>query len=433
MSDESKRPLKVFLCHAHGDKDAVRALYQRLAREEVDAWLDKSRLLPGQDWAVEIRKAVAQSDVVIVCLSKQFNQEGFRQKEVRIALEAADLKPPETIFIIPIRLEECEVPDSLNRWHWVNLYEKDGFRALLRALTVRAEQIGALPPHKRPGTTQPISAARPVEEKKAEPPKPEPEKPPLARTPPLAGQAKENPVRDLPKAAPVEARKPETKKPARKWSTQIIVAVIGAAATICAALLANLPWKEWFVPASIPTFTVTATHVLPPTFTSTSVPPMLPSTPKFTPTGTPLPNEITDLKGVPMRLVPAGNFTMGSERYDNEKPIHEVYLDAYYMDKYEVTNALYKACVDAGVCDPPKNSSSNTRSSYYGNSQYDDYPVIYVDWNMAKTYCEWRGAGLPTEAQWEKARAARMGAPTRGARALTNLLPIMVVMWATPL
>ncbi len=160
---------------------------------------------------------------------------------------------------------------------------------------------------------------------------------------------------------------------------------------------------------------------------------MLPSTPKFTPTGTPLPNEITDLKGVPMRLVPAGNFTMGSERYDNEKPIHEVYLDAYYMDKYEVTNALYKACVDAGVCDPPKNSSSNTRSSYYGNSQYDDYPVIYVDWNMAKTYCEWRGAGLPTEAQWEKARAARMGAPTRGARALTNLLPIMVVMWATPL
>ncbi|MEP7134517.1 MAG: toll/interleukin-1 receptor domain-containing protein [Chloroflexota bacterium] len=80
---EAKRPLKVFLCHAHADHDAVRGLYSRLTKDGVDAWLDQEKLLPGQDWELEIRKAVREAGVVVVCLSKQFNQAGFQQKEVR--------------------------------------------------------------------------------------------------------------------------------------------------------------------------------------------------------------------------------------------------------------------------------------------------------------------------------------------------------------
>ncbi|MHB8778748.1 MAG: bifunctional serine/threonine-protein kinase/formylglycine-generating enzyme family protein [Anaerolineales bacterium] len=118
----------------------------------------------------------------------------------------------------------------------------------------------------------------------------------------------------------------------------------------------------------------------------------------------PNPDEITDAKGVSMRLVSAGEFTMGSVIGDtDELPVHQVYLDFYYMDTYEVTNGLYKACVDAGVCNPPTSTSSYTRSYYYGNSEFEDYPVINVDWDMANAYCGWRGARLPTEAEWEKA------------------------------
>jgi eukaryotic-like serine/threonine-protein kinase len=114
--------------------------------------------------------------------------------------------------------------------------------------------------------------------------------------------------------------------------------------------------------------------------------------------------EINDPKGVPMALIPAGEFQMGSDNgSDNEKPVHKVSLNAFYMDVYEVTNARYAECVSAGTCQSPTQSKSYTRSSYYGDSQYADYPVIYVTWEMAKNYCEWRGGRLPSEAQWEKA------------------------------
>ncbi len=121
------------------------------------------------------------------------------------------------------------------------------------------------------------------------------------------------------------------------------------------------------------------------------------------PTPIPLPTQIVD-QDVTMALIPAGPFEMGSEEGNSdESPVHTVYLDAFYMDIFEVTNALYTACVEAGMCNPPAATSSATRSSYFGNPEYDDYPVIRVSWHNAKAYCEWRQARLPTEAEWEKA------------------------------
>ena len=88
---------------------------------------------------------------------------------------------------------------------------------------------------------------------------------------------------------------------------------------------------------------------------------------------------------------------------------HQVYLDAYYMDKYEVTNAMYKVCVDARKCTPPKLVGSSTHPSYYGNTNFNNYPVIFVDWYQSHNYCQWRGAKLPTSAQWEKAASGTDG------------------------
>ncbi len=105
-----------------------------------------------------------------------------------------------------------------------------------------------------------------------------------------------------------------------------------------------------------------------------------------------------------MKLIPAGEFQMGSESGDSdESPVHSVYLDAFYIDIYQVTNALYALCVKAGACIEPSSKKSHTRDAYYGISLYDYYPVIWVDRNQARNYCEWRGSRLPTEAEWEKA------------------------------
>lgn len=112
----------------------------------------------------------------------------------------------------------------------------------------------------------------------------------------------------------------------------------------------------------------------------------------------------TGKDGMTLLYVPAGEFIMGSDvGWIDVMPIHTLYLDAYWIDQTEVTNLQYSSCVMAGKCTPPSEIESRWRSNYYGNSQFDSYPVVYVDWNMAKTYCEWADRRLPTEAEWEKA------------------------------
>jgi WD40 repeat protein len=136
------RRLRVFLCHSSGDKPVVRNLYQRLKACNIDPWLDKENLLPGQDWQQEIRKAVRLTDVVIVCLSREsINKTGFVQKEIKFALDVADEQPEGTIFLIPLKLEECGIPERLRHLHAVNYFEEGSFDKLLSALKHRSESL----------------------------------------------------------------------------------------------------------------------------------------------------------------------------------------------------------------------------------------------------------------------------------------------------
>lgn len=140
-----RRQLKVFICHSSGDKPAVRDLYNRLrsAADYISPWLDEEDLLPGQRWEDEIPKAVRRSDIVIVCLSKDsVNKRGYVQKEIKYALDVADEHPEDAIFLIPVRLEDCEVPERLKHLHYVNLHDIRGFERLLRTLQVCAEKLG---------------------------------------------------------------------------------------------------------------------------------------------------------------------------------------------------------------------------------------------------------------------------------------------------
>ena len=128
------------------------------------------------------------------------------------------------------------------------------------------------------------------------------------------------------------------------------------------------------------------------------------NTPTPTPVATTIPAPTTSNKdGMTLLFVPAGKFIMGSQANADEQPVHALYLSDFWIDKTEVTNSQYSMCVSSGKCKEPSQYNSETRNSYYGNSQFDSYPVIYVSWEDAKGYCEWAGRDLPTEAQWEKA------------------------------
>jgi formylglycine-generating enzyme required for sulfatase activity len=138
------RPLRVFLCHASQDKPAVRKLYQRLNAEGwIDPWLDEEKLLGGQDFDLEIYKATRDADAIIICLSKQsVVKEGYVNKEIRRALDIAQEKAEGAIYVIPLRLDDCNPSfEQLKKLHWVDYFAPNAHEKLLKSLRVRANAL----------------------------------------------------------------------------------------------------------------------------------------------------------------------------------------------------------------------------------------------------------------------------------------------------
>lgn len=142
------RQLRVFLCHASQDKPAVRDLHQRLLAETwIDPWLDEEKLIPGQDWNLEIEKAVEAADAVLVFVSSvSVAKEGYVQKELRRVLNIALEKPEGAIFVIPVRLDDCELPRQLKDRQGVRYYPEsqrgNAFEKLRAGLKLRKDALG---------------------------------------------------------------------------------------------------------------------------------------------------------------------------------------------------------------------------------------------------------------------------------------------------
>jgi formylglycine-generating enzyme required for sulfatase activity len=423
---ETKRPLKVFVSYASQDKPAVRELSQRFAGEGwIDPWVDEKKLLPGQDWRTKIEEAVETSDTVIICLSSSsVGKEGFVQKELRYAREIAFEKPDETIFLIPLRLDDCIVPRGLRFYQWGDYFgekKDDTYATLIEALKIRHEQKLKLEEEERARQEKERLEREAIEKAARE--KAERETAERIAREKAEREAAEKEKRE--KAERQVARKAAMVQAFSKSFTSLIsllakakpfFRIVGAIGIVIALFLIG----SWGIPKFaflIPTAKASLTSTFYPSVTSTFTISPQPSTKTLTPkptttkTQTPIPTVTlpalyTDEKGVSMVLVPAGEFTMGNDNGNGDPfdgPVHKINLNSFYVDKYEVTNGHYKDCVDAGVCQAPTQRSSMKIPSYYGSTKFKDYPVTWVDWNMAKTYCEWRGAHLPTEAEWEKA------------------------------
>jgi WD40 repeat protein len=140
---------RVFLAHAKEDKPVVKRLSERLKAIGISGWLDSNELTPAQDWAFEISRVLPTMPAVVVCLSSRSvtskgsfrRKQGYFQKEIQLALEEARKKPPGTPFILPLRLDDCPIPENLRGWHWVDYFDSDGFKRLVQFMRRRFASI----------------------------------------------------------------------------------------------------------------------------------------------------------------------------------------------------------------------------------------------------------------------------------------------------
>lgn len=403
----------IFISYSRKDEEYVNKLVVALENEGFEVWIDRE-LLTGDTWTQVINHKIDTCDAFVIVMTDSSKESNWVRREVLYAIQ-------EGKKIFPLLLQ-----GKL----WMLLQDFNFFKVTDGLIPDRKffKDIERSVPRSEAWLTAQREAAEKAVREKAEKEAAEKawlETEELARQKTAKGKAereatehaeKERKAKELREKQAREAKEKEKRESEKKeekpvavkpksggqiayWFGGFIVLVLGI---IFLSSLSNPP----STPQSTPENTQTPTIA---TLSEDSVVPSATTAPEstltYSETQTPLPTEITDAKGVAMMLVPEGVFTMGDSGriYGKEWPIHNVYLDAYYIDKYEVTNSHYKTCVDAKVCDPPKETNSHTDISYYGNPKYDDNPVIYVDWTMSKTFCEWRDTRLPTEAEWEKA------------------------------
>jgi hypothetical protein len=140
VSLKVKAMVQIFLSYTREDEEKVENLYQKLSDAGFKPWMAKKDILPGESWKSSIQRAIQRSDFFLACLSANSVKRGFMQKEHRDALDIWQKKLDSDIYLIPVRLEDCEVPERLRDFQWVNLFEEDGWTRLVKAIQVGMER-----------------------------------------------------------------------------------------------------------------------------------------------------------------------------------------------------------------------------------------------------------------------------------------------------
>jgi formylglycine-generating enzyme required for sulfatase activity len=347
--------VRIFISYAREDEARVNELYQRLVDAGFQPWLDREHIIPGMKWEPIIKKALKQSDFVLVCLSTtSINKRGFLRREIKQALEQAEEKLEHDVYLIPARLDDCEVPDTLSEIQWVDLFEDNGWRRLLKAIEYGLKQRSkTMPTPSSSSARSEITAPSPSD------------------------------------SAPVH----ETKAPPRQGKES--QTLIGSGADLEWHLIKeSLQKKKAQMPEPV-TYT--------PPQEEKTVPREL------------IESFIDDLNGVPLEMifVPGSSFKTDSPRgrydYDkrlpwreyDERPQNDVTAPGFYIGKYQITQAQWKAVM------------GNNPSHFKGDPAL---PVENISWNDAHLYCEklaemtGKAYRLPSEAEWEYAcRAGTTG------------------------
>jgi sulfatase modifying factor 1 len=329
-------PRQVFISHARQDANFAHRLAKDLQRRGWRVWIAPDSIRPGEKWGEAIDRGLGESGIFVAVLTPASVQSRWVKNETYVAIE---LESKGHLRFVPLDVERCDVPGLWSVYQRVSFL--GGYADGLKSLLADLEQTGQLP------TEKPAASPEPPQVMGAADEKPAPRKSALA-----------------PRLAAIFTHLPHRRS-----------LLIGAGAVALVALVALA--------------VVTAANKQP---TIVPLPTMLPAA---------VSTRVSEKDGMVMVYVPAGEFVMGAadsdaQANDDEKPQHTVSLDAFWIDRTEVTRAQYKKCVQAGACQVPYYDSDFAASEARR-------PVEGISWQAAAAYCQWVGRQLPTEAQWEKA------------------------------
>jgi formylglycine-generating enzyme required for sulfatase activity len=360
----------VFISYSSKDKAVADAACAKLESRDIRCWIAPRDVLAGKPFAASLLNAIRESQVFVLILSEESNRSVHVLREVSQAVDSG-------IPIVPFRIADIELSEEMYYYiksiHWLDAMSPP----LERHLSKLVETVQALlsvgeshPAPSGPPSVGELTIKREISSRRF-----------IGITAILfiAGALGWIFIQKILSEPSTQDTTQNTSKPQEPNSTEVIVQVTQTTDQ-------NTPKAQ----EPIQIFT-------------------LPAEP------TSLPFEQDKFEGdfnIHMVPIPAGSFQMGSNFGDeDERPEHQVYLDAYYIDVYEVTNELYARFLNE-MGNKEEGGESwldasriifQSTSGWVVDPLYADHPVVMVSWHGASAFCEWRGARLPTEAEWEKA------------------------------